>query len=55
ADKDVTVKPVSSAEYPQKAWRPRHSILDLSKTKATGFKIETWQDALKEFLRAVNR
>lgn len=55
ADKDVTVKPVSSAEYPQKAWRPRHSILDLSKTKATGFKIPTWQDALKDFLRIVDK
>lgn len=55
ADKDVTVKPVTSAEYPQKAWRPRHSILDLSKTKATGFKIETWQDALKEFLQIVEK
>ena len=55
ADKDVTVKPVSSAEYPQKAWRPRHSILDLSKTKATGFEIPTWQDALKDFLRIVDK
>ena len=55
ADKDVTVKPVSSAEYPQKAWRPRHSILDLSKTKATGFKIPTWQDALKDFLKIVDK
>ena len=55
ADKDVTVKPVSSAEYPQKAWRPRHSILDLSKTKATGFEIPTWQDALKDFLKIVDK
>lgn len=55
ADKDVTVKPVSSAEYPQKAWRPRHSILDLSKTKATGFEIPTWQDALKDFLKIVSK
>lgn len=55
ADKDVTVKPVSSAEYPQKAWRPRHSILDLSKTKATGFKIPTWQDALKDFLKIADK
>lgn len=54
-DKDVTVKPVSSAEYPQKAWRPRHSILDLSKTKATGFEIPTWQDALKDFLKIVDK
>ena len=53
ADKNVTVSPVSSAKYPQKAWRPRHSILDLSKTKATGFDIPTWQDALKEFLAIV--
>ncbi|MDN5958165.1 MAG: dTDP-4-dehydrorhamnose reductase, partial [Lacticaseibacillus paracasei] len=28
---------------------------DLSKTKATGFKIETWQDALKEFLQIVEK
>lgn len=55
ADKDVTVKPVSSAEYPQKAWRPRHSILDLSKTKATGFEIPTWQDALKDFLKIIDK
>lgn len=55
ADKDVTVKPVSSAEYPQKAWRPRHSILDLSKTKATGFEIPTWQDALKEFMQVIEK
>lgn len=54
-DKDVTVKPVSSAEYPQKAWRPRHSILDLSKTKATGFEIPTWQDALKDFLKIIDK
>ncbi|MFT9463066.1 MAG: dTDP-4-dehydrorhamnose reductase RmlD, partial [Lentilactobacillus hilgardii] len=26
---------------------------DLSKTKATGFKIETWQDALKEFVQTI--
>ncbi|WP_203623427.1 dTDP-4-dehydrorhamnose reductase [Lacticaseibacillus sp. 866-1] len=49
-DKAVTVTPVTSAEYPQKAWRPRHSILDLSKTKATGFEIPTWQEALTQFM-----
>lgn len=55
ADKDVDVKPVSSSEYPQKAWRPRHSILDLSKTKATGFKIDTWQEALTNFLQVIDK
>ena len=49
-DTDTKVLPVTSAEYPQKAWRPRHSILDLSKTKATGFELPTWQDALHEFM-----
>lgn len=53
ADKDVEVAPVTSAEYPQKAWRPRHSILDLSKTEATGFKIPTWQEALKTFMKQI--
>lgn len=52
-DTDTKVLPVTSAEYPQKAWRPRHSILDLSKTKATGFKIQTWQEALHEFMAEI--
>ena len=55
ADKDVDVKPVSSSEYPQKAWRPRHSILDLSKTKVTGFKIDTRQEALTNFLQVIDK
>ncbi|MFD0898438.1 dTDP-4-dehydrorhamnose reductase [Loigolactobacillus binensis] len=50
----VTVSPVTSAEYPQKAWRPRHSLLDLSKTEATGFKIPTWQEALAAFIQDIN-
>lgn len=53
-DTAVTVTPVSSAEYPQKAWRPRHSILDLSKTEATGFEIPTWQEALATFKREID-
>jgi dTDP-4-dehydrorhamnose reductase len=52
-DTDTKVLPVTSAEFPQKAWRPRHSILDLSKTKATGFKLPTWQDALHEFMSEI--
>jgi dTDP-4-dehydrorhamnose reductase len=54
-DKNVTVSPVTSAEYPQKAWRPRHSILDLSKTKATGFKLPTWQEALAAFMQEIEK
>jgi dTDP-4-dehydrorhamnose reductase len=50
----TTVLPVTSAEYPQKAWRPRHSLLDLSKTKATGFQLPTWQEALHDFMAQVS-
>lgn len=49
-DTDVTVKPVTSDEFPQKAYRPRHSIMSLDKAKSTGFVIPTWQEALSSFL-----
>ena len=49
-DKDVTVKPVTSDEFPQKATRPQHSVMDLSKAKEIGFKIPTWQEALKQLV-----
>lgn len=48
-DTEVEVSPVTSEEYPQKAYRPKHSVMNLSKTKSTGFKIINWQEALKEF------
>ena len=49
-DEAVDIVPVTSEEYPQKAYRPKHSIMDLSKAKATGFSILTWKEALKSFL-----
>lgn len=48
-DEAVEVAPVTSEEYPQKAYRPKHSIMDLSKAKATGFNIPTWKEALVSF------
>ena len=53
-DYDVEVKPVSSAEYPQKAYRPKHSIMDLSKAKATVFQIPTWKEALSQFIDSID-
>lgn len=47
---EVKVLPVTSAEYPQKATRPQYSVMDLSKAKALGFSIPTWQEALKLML-----
>ncbi len=50
-DTDVTVKPVTSAEFPQKATRPQYSVMDLSKSKEIGFEIPTWQEALSMLSR----
>lgn len=49
-NENVEVSPVTSAEYPQKAYRPRHSIMNLDKVKATGFEVPTWQEALGRFM-----
>lgn len=53
-NKDVTVSPVTSAEYPQKAYRPRHSIMSLDKVKAAGYQPISWQEALHNFLKAID-
>ena len=52
-DFDVEVKPLTSEEYPQKAYRPKHSAMDLSNAKATGFAIPTWQEALASFVKNI--
>ncbi|MCU9533734.1 dTDP-4-dehydrorhamnose reductase [Streptococcus sp. CSL10205-OR2] len=48
---DVEIVPVDSSQFPAKAKRPFNSTMSLEKTKATGFVIPSWQDALKEFYR----
>lgn len=48
-DEAVKIAPVTSEEYPQKAYRPRHSVMDLSKAKSTGYDILSWQEALTIF------
>lgn len=48
-DEDIEIIPVDSTQFPQKATRPKHSIMDLSKAKATRFEIPTWREALAEF------
>lgn len=48
-DKQVTIHPVDSSKFPQKAYRPKHSVMSLEKAKSTGFSIISWQEALREF------
>lgn len=50
SDQPVNVQSIPSEEYPQKAYRPRHSVMDLRKAKQTGFSIPTWEEALSMFL-----
>ncbi|WP_317913305.1 dTDP-4-dehydrorhamnose reductase [Carnobacterium maltaromaticum] len=52
-DIDVEIAPVDSSVFPQKAKRPEHSIMDLSKTKALAYQIPTWQDSLKNMLNSL--
>lgn len=54
-DQDVEVAPVPSEAYPQKAYRPRHSIMSLSKAEETGFEIISWQEALAKFLTVIGK
>lgn len=51
---ETTPTPISSAKFlPQLAKRPENSALDLSKAKATGFNIISWQDGLVEMMKDV--
>jgi len=50
---NVKVSPVTSDEYPQKAYRPKHSVMDLSKIENTRFNIISWQDALNKFKSSI--
>ena len=50
-DLNVTLTPVSSAEFPMKATRPAYSVFDMWKfQKTTGLKVRPWQEALKAYL-----
>ncbi|QMU89629.1 dTDP-4-dehydrorhamnose reductase [Weissella cibaria] len=46
----VKIDPVTSSEFPQKAYRPNHAVMSLEKAKSTGFLIPSWQEALSTFL-----
>ena len=46
------ITPCTTADYPTKAQRPRYSVLDKSKAKATfGFTISQWQESLAKCIK----
>lgn len=48
-DEPVKVQPIKSKDYPQKAERPKISVMNLDKSKNTGFVIPHWKEALNQF------
>lgn len=52
---DVEVLPVDSSQFPQKATRPKYSVMDLRKAHELGFEIPTWEQALKGMLASLNK
>lgn len=51
-DEAIEIAPVTSEQFPQKAKRPQFSVMSLDKAKDTGFEIPSWEDALKQMLKA---
>ena len=47
--KELTILPVTSEEFPQKAKRPKNSVMSLSKAENLNFKIPSWKEALDLF------
>jgi len=54
AGKKVTVKPVSTAEYGAKAFRPSNSRMSKEKLTQKGFeRLPSWEDALERYLKEI--
>jgi len=50
-DHDVTIRPLTTDQYPTKARRPAYSVLSKEKIKRTfGLSIPDWRDSLMKFL-----
>lgn len=53
---NVTVKPVTAAEYKAKAARPENSRMNKDKLEKNGFeRLPSWQDALERYLKIIRQ
>lgn len=56
ARKDVRVNAIPTSEYPSRAVRPLNSRMNKDKLEKMGFsRLPTWQDALKRYLRELEK
>jgi len=53
-EEKIIVENISSEKYPQKAERPKNSVLDISSATNTGFKIPSWQEALHSMMDSLD-
>jgi len=54
-DKDCTVNPLTTDQYPTKARRPAYSVLSKEKIKALGIPVPDWRESLIQFLATLKR
>ncbi len=53
--REVTIRPITTEDYPTRAARPKNSYLSKEKIKAAfGLKIRDWRAALDEFIRILS-
>lgn len=50
AGKEVTVKPITTEEYPTPAKRPKYSVMENKRLKEAGHTLKFWKDALREYM-----
>lgn len=54
--KSMKVEPVSTAEYPQKAKRPQHAVMDNRMLKLRGLDVmRTWEAALQDYIETESK